>query len=167
MISIPNSWITILTIPGVWMHVLVHQFICRILGIPVHDMNYFDMKHKVGYVINEKSDNSKLNLLITFGPYLIMNILSFLLCIPLLPFMRNSVIVDIIYIFSPLIMWFALSFSFHSLPSGLDFGSIVNHFSDNPKSERKPFLGASYISYISWLGMLNVYIWYSLIGNLL
>jgi len=157
MILIPNYLISILTIPGLFLHVFLHQFICKVLGVSVLEMKYFDFKNKVGYVIHEKSENVKFNVIITFFPYLIMTLLSFLLFIPLILITAsssNSIIIIFVFI---LTFWFFVSFLFHALPSGLDLGSIVNYFKERSKPDSEPFLGAPYISYVSWLGLVNVY----------
>lgn len=86
-------------------------------------MKYFDCKNRIGYVDHEKTDNQRISILISFGPYIIMMIIGLVL------FTSTTILYKsegetYLTIISLLTMWFFVSILSHSSPFGFDFSNI-------------------------------------------
>ena len=62
MFIVPGLIISILTFPGVIVHELAHQICCKICGVAVYQVKYFQFQNPCGYVIHENVTNPWKNL---------------------------------------------------------------------------------------------------------
>lgn len=75
----PINWITF---PGVIVHELTHQLLCRFYGIPVFKVVYFQTRNPAGYVLHETPDNKSQSIILQAGPFLVNTILGFIISLP-------------------------------------------------------------------------------------
>lgn len=45
-----------LPFPGVMVHELAHQLFCRLMGVPVYEVKYFQFADTCGYVAHEPAE---------------------------------------------------------------------------------------------------------------
>lgn len=157
MIFIPSYFYVLLTFPGFLIHAFLHKIICKYMGLEIREMKYFDFKNKIGYVVHEQTDNLRMNFLISFGPYIIMTIIGLFLIIPT-AIVYNSEGETYLVLISLLTIWFSVSILFHSPPSGFDLSSINNYIKEKTKGRSISVLGIRYITDVSWINLVNLYI---------
>lgn len=80
--NIPGLFLSILTFPGVIIHTLAHQVFCMLLGIPVYEVKYFQLKNPCGYVVHGPADTRAKAFLIVMGPFFVLTILGVLMVLP-------------------------------------------------------------------------------------
>lgn len=111
---VPGIYMALITFPGVIVHEFAHQLFCRLCGVAVFDVKYFQMANPVGYVQHEPVKNPIHQLLIGVGPFIVNNILALAIAFPAaIPvFMFNDG--------SPLdflLLYLGLSIAMHAFPS--------------------------------------------------
>lgn len=127
MFFIPGQLISAITFPGVIVHEYAHQLFCKITKTPVLDVCYFRFGNPAGYVIHEKQNDLKANLLITIGPFIVNNLLGILITLPAaIPVLRFGV-GDVLDYF---LMWLGVSILMHSFPSTGDAKALKNSISE-------------------------------------
>lgn len=118
---IPGLLISILTFPGVIVHELAHQLMCRILGIAVLDACYFRIGNPSGYVVHEAPKENYKNILIGVGPFFVNTIIGALIAAPsaiaVIKFGSGSFV-------DYFLAWLGVSIAMHSFPSTGDAKSI-------------------------------------------
>ena len=70
MFFIPGIVITVLTFPGVIVHEAGHLFFCRVFGLQVYNVCFFQFKNPAGYVIHESSDDFTAQFFVSMGPFI-------------------------------------------------------------------------------------------------
>ncbi|RAJ85341.1 putative zincin peptidase [Chitinophaga dinghuensis] len=121
MFFIPSILITILTFPGVVVHELAHQLFCRLFGVAVFEVKYFQVGNPAGYVIHEQPKNPVHQLLISIGPFFLNTILGILIAFPaILPIAQFGEPNMLDY----LMIYLGVSIAIHAFPSTGDANSI-------------------------------------------
>jgi hypothetical protein len=121
MFFIPGFVIGLLTFPGVIIHEAAHQLFCRICGLAVFDVCYFQMGNPSGYVLHEQTDDFKKTFLVSMGPFFVNSILCVLFCsAAFLPVWELKVEDPLAYFF----YWLGLSIGMHAFPSTVDLKHI-------------------------------------------
>ncbi|SFN75098.1 Putative zincin peptidase [Chitinophaga sp. YR627] len=111
---IPGPFLALVTFPGVIVHEFAHQLFCRIFGVAIFEVKYFQMANPVGYVKHEPVRNPVHQLLIGTGPFIINTLIALLIAFPAaIPvFMFNEgTILDY------LLLYLGLSIGMHAFPS--------------------------------------------------
>lgn len=82
MIFVPGIYIMLITFPGVVVHEFAHQLFCRIFGVAIFEVKYFQMANPAGYVSHEPVRNPIHQLFICIGPFLINTLLGLAIAFP-------------------------------------------------------------------------------------
>lgn len=114
MIFIPGHFIAVLTFPGVIVHEIAHQLVCRLLKVPVLKVCYFQFDNPSGYVVHETPREAYKSLLIGIGPFIFNTLIGGLIAsggaISVFKF-RAGNLIDIFMI------WLGVSIAMHAFPS--------------------------------------------------
>ncbi len=118
---IPGFLVAIATFPGVIVHEIAHQLMCRWMGVAVFDVCYFRLGNPAGYVIHERPRSAYANLLITVGPFLVNTILGVLIVLPAaIPVLEFGGGTPMEYVLA----WLGISITMHAFPSTGDARSM-------------------------------------------
>lgn len=117
MFFIPGQLIALATFPGVIVHEFAHMIFCRIRGVAVLEVVYFQFEDPSGYVVHERTKDFTSSFLISTGPFFVNSILCFLICFP--AYLPISYF-DIDHPLSYFLMWLGLSIGMHAIPSSQD-----------------------------------------------
>lgn len=130
---IPGVYMALITFPGVVVHEFAHQLFCRLCGVAIFDVKYFQMADPVGYVQHEPVKKPIHQLLISVGPFIVNNILALALAfpasIPVFMFNDGSP-------FDFLLLYLGLSIAMHAFPSTTDakvMWEAIWHGKDTPR----------------------------------
>jgi len=131
MIPIPGLLIAIVTFPGVIVHEVAHQLFCRLRGVPVYDVRYFQFNLKVaGYVLHAPPQDFGSTFLISVGPLLVNTLLCLAICfsasIPYRVFGDRTIT-------TYFLLWLGVSIGMHAFPSNVD----AKHIWSSAKAEVK------------------------------
>ncbi|WP_298737005.1 DUF3267 domain-containing protein [uncultured Chitinophaga sp.] len=156
---IPGAAITAVTFPGVVVHEFAHQLFCRMFGVAIFEVKYFQFGNPAGYVIHEPVRNPVHQLFIGIGPFFVNTILAALIAFPAaLPLtLGEASFIDY------LLLYLAVSVGMHAFPSTGDASSIWNGLirgENTPlwlKAITAPVVGLIY------LGALGSMVWLDLI----
>lgn len=165
---IPGFIISILTFPGVIVHELAHQICCRICGVVVYQVKYFQFQNPCGYVIHENVTNPWKNLCMALGPFFINTIIGMLIAsVPAFCIMGDG---EMMYQSNPLmsvlnivLLWLGISILMHAFPSTGDAKSLVQTVLKNKevgigaKIITAPFIGLIYLGAVGsvfWLDLI-------------
>lgn len=120
---IPGFVITLATFPGVIVHEAAHLLFCKLRGVPVLDVRFFQLGNPAGYVQHETPSDFLSSLLISTGPFTVNSLFCMLICFPIaIPW----------YVFglrAPLdlvLCWLGVSIGMHAFPSTGD-ASVLWH----------------------------------------
>jgi Putative zincin peptidase len=117
MFFIPGIVITVLTFPGVIVHEAGHLFFCRLFGLQVYNVCFFQFKNPAGYVIHENSDNFTAQFFVSMGPFISNTLLCVLFCTAaFLPVWELKIVDPLAYFF----YWLGISIGMHAFPSTTD-----------------------------------------------
>ena len=134
---------SLVTIPGVVVHEMAHQFSCYITGTKVRKVRYFRFGNPAGYVVHDTPKNLRSSFLIAVGPL----IFNTLLCALLVWFgLAKGYAAWQFWV----LVWVGLAVGMHALPSNGDASSFLEHV----KKER----GFSVLYGISWLFALVLHL---------
>jgi hypothetical protein len=118
---IPGELIAFLTFPGVIVHEIGHQLMCRWFRVAVIDVCYYRWGNPAGYVVHEPPRTQFQSLLIGIAPFLANTVIGAIIAlpaaIPVFTFESGSV-VDYVLI------WLGVSITMHAFPSTGDAASI-------------------------------------------
>jgi hypothetical protein len=122
---IPGFVIAWVTFPGVIVHELAHALFCRLFGVAIYEVKYFnfstDFGQPAGYVIHAPPEKNWQNVLIGVGPFFINTILGGIIgapgAIPVIKFGGLNPL-DL------LMVWLGVSIAMHAFPSTGDAASI-------------------------------------------
>lgn len=121
MIIIPGFVISLLTFPGVIMHEAAHLFFCRLFGLAVFDVKWFQMENPAGYVVHERTDDFTKVFFVSLGPFFINSILCVLFCsAAFMPLWELKIDDPLAYFFA----WLGLSMGMQAFPSTEDLKHI-------------------------------------------
>ncbi|MEI8280913.1 MAG: DUF3267 domain-containing protein [Armatimonadota bacterium] len=156
---IPGFLITWVTFPGVVVHELAHALFCRLFGVGIYEVKYFQFStgfgQPAGYVIHENADSAWKNLMISIGPFFVNTILGAVIgasaATPVLQF-KGGDIIDYILI------WLGVSIAMHAFPSTGDAKSIRQSLAD-PSTSLITKIWATPIVWLIYLGALGSMFW--------
>ncbi len=115
---IPGWLINILTFPGVVVHEMAHAQFCRLFGVRVHQVCYFRLGRRAGYVIHDMPTTATQHILIGIGPFIFNTLLGMIAAVPFaMPDLRWTAV----GVFS---LWLGMSIAMHAFPSTGDAASI-------------------------------------------
>ena len=182
---IPGFIISILTFPGVIVHELAHQICCRICGVVVYEVKYFQLQNPCGYVVHENVTNPWKNLCTALGPLFFNTIIGTLISfVPAFCVMGDG---EMMYqnnafmgAFNMVLLWLGISVLMHAFPSTGDAKSLIQTVLKNKevgiaaKIITAPFIGLIYVGAIGsviWLdlayGIAMSLLLPNLLGNML
>lgn len=124
---IPGVLVALLTFPGVIVHELAHQMACRLLGLAVFDVRYFQFSDPIGYVVHEPPPSALKSIIISLGPLFMNSLLGAVIAGP--------AAISFIYFdgsgsgYDAFLMWLGVSISMHSIPSIQDTTNAWNSLS--------------------------------------
>src|SRR3954469_6692767 len=121
MIFIPGFLIGLLTFPGVIMHEAAHLLFCRITGLAVFEVKFFQVANPAGYVIHEQTDNFNKTFLVSMGPFFVNTLLCIAFCSAAFLPVWELKIDDFLAYF---LYWLGLSIGMHAFPSTVDLNHI-------------------------------------------
>ncbi len=160
---IPGFVVTLVTFPGVVVHELAHALFCRLFGLDIYAVKYFQIAfgrgQAAGYVIHRPSTKTWQNILVSVGPFFVNTILGAVIAAPAgIPVLKLGS-GDFLDYF---LIWLGVSIAMHAFPSTGDAASIWKaiHRPDTNKIEKVigiPIIGAIYIGSIGsmfWLDAL-------------
>lgn len=114
---IPGFFVAILTFPGVIVHESAHMLFCKLRGIAVLDVCFFQFGNPCGYVVHEKVDDFTGAFLVSVGPFFLNSLLCIFICLPAyLPMQIFGVKEPV----SLVLMWLGVSIGMHAFPSNQD-----------------------------------------------
>lgn len=125
---IPGFLITWVTFPGVIVHELAHAFFCRLFGLPIYHICYFQFAmgrgQPSGYVVHGRASRPGQDLMVSIGPFFVNTVVGAVIAAPAaIPFTLGSP--DALDLF---LMWLGVSIAMHAFPSTGDarsaWGSI-------------------------------------------
>lgn len=119
---IPGIVISILTFPGVIVHEAAHMLFCKLRGVPIFDVKFFQFDMNVaGYVLHAEPDDFTSSFLISIGPFLLNTLLCLLICFPAsIPIY----LFDDINLISMFLVWLGVSIGMNAFPSNQDANII-------------------------------------------
>lgn len=174
MIIIPGFLISMLTFPGVMVHEFAHQLFCRLFGVPVYDVVYFQMKNPSGYVVHEPAENPLASFMISVGPFIVNTIVGMLVVFPAaIELFQFKVYHNPLALF---LGWLGISILMHSFPSTGDAKVMVQNILKNPdvnpavKIITAPAIGLIYLGAIGsmmWLDLIYAVFMAMVLPNLI
>ncbi|GAA0530078.1 metalloprotease family protein [Chitinophaga japonensis] len=157
---VPGIVISAVTFPGVVVHEFAHQLFCRLFGVAIFEVKYFQFGNPAGYVLHEPVRNPVHQLWIGIGPFIINSVLAAIIAfpaaIPVFKFGTGSFI-------DYLLLYLAVSIGMHAFPSTGDAQTMWNSLirgADTPlwlKVITVPVVG------IIYLGALGSFFWLDLL----
>jgi hypothetical protein len=122
---IPGFIITYLTFPGVIVHELAHALFCRLFGIPIYQVKFFQIVlirgMPAGYVVHGPAKQPWHGVMVSIGPFFVNTILGALIASPgAIPILRFGSKSPLDYFFA----WLGISIAMHAFPSTGDAASI-------------------------------------------
>lgn len=160
---IPGFLITWVTFPGVIVHEFAHAIFCRLFGLPLYHVQYFQFStgfgQPAGYVIHGRSKHAWQDILVSVGPFFVNTILGAIIAAPAaIPILKFGAGDALDYV----LMWLGVSVAMHSFPSTGDAKSIWGsiHSKEVPvifKVIGIPIIGLIYIGALGsifWLDAL-------------
>ncbi|NIG52565.1 metalloprotease family protein [Chitinophaga sp. Cy-1792] len=124
--------ISIVTFPGVVIHELAHQLFCRLFGVAVYKVTYFQLANPIGFVHHEIPKKSIHSLFISIGPFFLNSILGMVIAFPaVIPVAHIGHLTFTDYF----LLYLGISISMHAFPSIGDANNIwaiVRHGPNTP-----------------------------------
>ncbi|MFY0252915.1 metalloprotease family protein [Chitinophaga sp. 30R24] len=106
--------ISVLTFPGVIVHEFAHQLFCRLYGIAIFEVKYFQVGNPLGYVIHEIPRNPAQQLMISIGPFFVNTLLGLIIAFPAaIPVLQFNAGTPFDYI----LLYLGISIAMHAFPS--------------------------------------------------
>jgi hypothetical protein len=122
VIPIPGFLISLATFPGVIVHEVAHQLFCRLGGVPVYEVRYFQVDLKVaGYVLHAPVKDFGTAFLVSIGPLLVNTLLCLAICFPASIPYRTVGDRSLVTYF---LLWLGVSIGMHAFPSTVDAQQI-------------------------------------------
>jgi hypothetical protein len=122
---IPGFLITWVTFPGVIVHELAHAIFCKLFGLKIFEVKYFQFAtgfgQPAGYVVHGRSQHAWQDIFVSVGPFFINTIVGAVIAapaaMPILQFHGGDAI-------DWVLMWLGVSIAMHAFPSTGDAKSI-------------------------------------------
>lgn len=157
MLIIPGILISIVTFPGVIVHELAHQIFCRMMGVPVLEVKYFQAKNPCGYVIHEATSRPLATFLISIGPFVINTLLGCILIFPvameIVEFRSYNSVLSLVA------AWLGISILMHSFPSTGDAKVLVNRILKNKQVNLLVRIVTAPLIGLIYLGAIGSIVW--------
>lgn len=147
---IPGILVAVATFPGVILHEYAHKKVCELVGLRVFEVKYFRLGNPAGYVLHEEPRTFGQALAITMAPLLI-NTLSEIV---VLLFALILVQIDTLSLF---LIWLAISFGMHAIPSSHDAKSLWLYSKANWRREKKALLGFPIAAIVYLLSLAQIF----------
>lgn len=155
---IPGFIVTWATFPGVIVHELGHQLLCRFTDTPVREVCYFRFGNPAGFVIHERPSSIWKHMLISFGPVLVNSLFGFFLgLIASQPFLHEGSL----QIVGAVLVWLSVSVAMHSFPSAGDAKSLWHALWGERSAALARIAGTPLVGLI-YLGTLGSVFWLDL-----
>lgn len=161
MTLIPGFLIAIATFPGVIVHEMAHQLVCRLCRVVVFEVCYFRLGNPAGYVTHEHPSNPYQTLLIGVGPFLFNSLLGAVIAFPaVVPVYKFEAGTTLDYV----LIWLGVSIAMHAFPSTGDAASMLKSLSAH-SSLLLRLIGNPIVALI-YLGALGSMFWLDAIYGL-
>lgn len=158
---IPGFLIAAVTFPGVIVHEFAHQLFCRLFGVPVYDVVYFQMKNPSGYVAHEPTEKPLASFMISVGPFIVNTLLGMLIVFPAaVELFRFEVYQNLLVL---LLGWLGISILMHAFPSTGDAKVMVQAILKNPDVNLAVKVVTAPVIGLVYLGALGSMMWLDLI----
>lgn len=158
---IPGFLIAAVTFPGVIVHEFAHQLFCRLFGVPVYDVVYFQMKNPSGYVAHEPTEKPLASFMISVGPFIVNTLLGMLIVFPAaVELFRFEVYQNLLVL---LLGWLGISILMHAFPSTGDAKVVVQAILKNPDVNLAVKVVTAPVIGLVYLGALGSMMWLDLI----
>ncbi|MEM4868717.1 MAG: metalloprotease family protein [Ignisphaera sp.] len=154
LIIIPGFLVALATFPGVILHEYAHKKACEWVNLTVYEVKYFRLGNPAGYVLHEHPHSFGQALVITMAPLLI-NTFAEILVFLLAQIVRGD---NALFL---LLIWLAISFGMHAIPSTGDAKVLWYYSKISWRYEKKAVLGFP-IAAIVYLLSLAKMIWIDL-----
>jgi len=151
-----------LTFPGVIVHELAHALFCKLFGLDIYAVKYFQFAtgrgQPAGYVVHAPSEKTWQNILVSIGPFFVNTILGAIIgapaAIPVLKFGSG----DFLDYF---LIYMGVSIAMHAFPSTGDAAAIWHSVTRPGVNVLEKVLGIPLIGLI-YLGSLGSFFWLDL-----
>ncbi len=154
MAFIPGWLVSIATFPGVIVHEYGHEWFCRLFGVPVHEVVYFQFGTPAGYVRHGEPSSYQATFMVSVGPF-VMNT-----AVAAAVFAATAVLPQ--GVLRGVAMWLGLSIGMHAFPSKGDarqlWAASKRHWRDRPLA-----LAGFPIVALIYLANLLSFLWFDLI----
>jgi len=159
MFIIPGILISIVTFPGVIVHELAHQLMCRFTKTPVINVCYFRFERPNGYVVYEKTNEFRKIVAISMGPFIVNSLVGLII------FIAGRFSVGKIGL-EYFLMWLGISIIMHAFPSETDLDYVF----DGLKEKGRLIIEKILLYPLAWfmeLGTFGKVVWLDLGYSLL
>ncbi len=156
---IPAFVIAWFTFPGVVFHELAHALFCRLFGMEIYKVQYFQFSIKwgapAGYVIHKPSTKAWQNVLVGVGPFFLNTIVGAIVAAPaslsVFQFGKGDA-------FDYLLIWLGVSIAMHAFPSTGDAAVIWKSLKAPTTSKLTKILGIPIVGII-YIGAYGSMLW--------
>ncbi|MBV7528552.1 metalloprotease family protein [Chitinophaga sp. sic0106] len=160
MFFVPGIVVTVATFPGVVVHELAHQLFCRLFGVAVYEVKYFQVGNPAGYVIHEIPKNPVHSLFISIGPFFLNTLLGILIAFPaIIPYAH----IGHLNITDYFLMYLGVSIAMHAFPSIGDANNIMSIVWHEPSTPLWLKIICLPICCIIYLGAIGSFFWLDLL----
>ena len=161
MLFIPGFIISMLTFPGVIVHEAAHQLFCRLRGVPVYDVVYFQFNAGVaGYVQHGEISNFSSAFLVSVGPLIVNTLLclaiTFPASLPYYVFGDRSIITYVL-------LWLGVSIGMHAFPSNVDANHIWVMAKEEAKKKNLLAIASYPLVVLIYIANLLRFVWFDAI----
>lgn len=126
---IPGFIVALVTFPGIIVHEMAHEFFCRVAGVIVYEVKYFDPgKNPAGYVLHSRIRSYGQAFLICTGPMVFNTVIGAAIAFPSALAVLdlgiefwNLRFIDIV------LLWLGGSIASHAFPSKTDIDNLVQY----------------------------------------
>ena len=123
---------SIFNFPGVVVHELSHEFLCKVFNVRVIKVCYYNFRESSGYVLHEAPKYLYQEILIATAPFLLNSLIGAIIATK---FMINSTFeisnLDNLDWRHFVGIWLSISIAKCAIPSNTDAKSILHHISDS------------------------------------
>ncbi|WP_143309549.1 DUF3267 domain-containing protein [Chitinophaga vietnamensis] len=131
MFFLPGIVISVLTFPGVIVHEFAHQLFCRLFGVAIFEVKYFQVDNPVGYVIHEVPSRPSQQLWISIGPFIVNTLLGLIIGFPAaIPVVKFGAGTPFDYV----LIYLGVSIAMHAFPSTGDAQSLWRLVANDEKT---------------------------------
>ena len=111
---LPSFVLAGITFPGVMVHELAHELMCRATKTKVLEVCYFRLGNPAGYVLSEKASSVWKSLLISFVPFVFNSVAGFLIGLASATVYRMEGHFGVV---ATILFYLGMSLAFHAFPS--------------------------------------------------